>query len=364
METPERVRYSYEPAGAQPSAVPGQARRSLALRIKRGGMQGLGAQFVLRAVTGVAAAASFAVIFIMLAFLIAYAYPAIRFNGLGFVTGTQWNIGNLYGSGTLARNGFIAQPGAQFGALVFIFGTLATSCLSMLFAVPFSMLVSLALVYRVAPRIRPLANALVELMAGVPSVVYGLWGMVVLVPWIGNRLGPFVTEHLGFVPFLGGGSGSGNGLLAATLILALMVTPIMVATIRDVVQAQPAAIFEASMALGSTSWQAVVRAVIPSVRNGIAAAVLIAFGRALGETMAVLMVCGSAINIFPQNIFASVNTIAAVIVSQLESALTDSSGMAQRSLAELAVVLFLITLIVNIVARAVLHGTDRAGSRA
>ena len=99
------------------------------------------------------------------------------------------------------------------------------------------------------------------------------------------------------------------------------------------------------MALGSTSWQAMVRAVIPSVRNGIVASVLLAFGRALGETMAVLMVCGAAINTFPQNVFSPVNTIAAVIVSQLESALTDSTGMAQRSLAELAVSLFVITLL-------------------
>ena len=114
------------------------------------------------------------------------------------------------------------------------------------------------------------------------------------------------------------------------------------------------------MALGGTSWQAVTRAVLPSVRGGVVASVLLAFGRALGETMAVLMVCGSAINSLPQNIYQPVNTIAAVIVSQLESALTDSSGMAQRSLAELAVVLFLITLAVNIIARVALHGADRS----
>jgi phosphate transport system permease protein len=305
---------------------------------------------------------SVGIIFVMLIFLAIYAYPAIVFNGIGFITGSLWNIGNQYGTGSLTRNGFLAQPGASFGSLVFIFGSLATSFLTMLFAVPLSLLVAIALVYRVHPRIRPLANSLVELMAGVPSVVYGLWGMVVLVPWIGNSLGPWVTTHLGFIPFLGGSAGSGNGLLAATFILVLMVTPIMVATTRDVVQAQSKLIFEASMALGSTSWQAVVKAVLPSVRNGITASVLIAFGRALGETMAVLMVCGSALNSYPSNIFQPVNTIAAVIVSQLESALTDSSGMAQKSLAELAVVLFIITLSINIIARTVLRGADRKGA--
>jgi phosphate transport system permease protein len=233
--------------------------------------------------------------------------------------------------------------------LVFVYGTIVTSALAMVLGVPISILVALALVYKVPRRLRPLANATVELMAGVPSVVYGLWGLVVLVPWIGQRLGPFFTSN----------AGSGNGLLASGIILAIMVIPIMVATMRDVILSQPKTIFEASMALGSTTWQAVTRAVLPSVRTGVAASVLVALGRALGETMAVLMVSGAAINQFPSNIFQAVNTIAAVIVSQLDSALTDASGVAQRSLAELALILFVITLAVNSVARIILHGTDR-----
>jgi phosphate transport system permease protein len=326
-------------------------------------LQRPGSQAVLRVITGIAAIVSFAIIFLMLFFLIAYAYPAIRFNGFGFFTSAIWNIGNQYGGTAVTRNGFTAESGASFGALVFIFGSLATAFVTMIIAVPLSLMVALALVYRVPRRIRPLANALVELMAGVPSVVYGLWGMVVLVPWIGQAFGPWVTAHLGFVPFLGGSSGSGNGLAASVFILSLMVIPIMVSTTRDVILAQSNSLFEASMALGGTSWQAVTRAVLPSVRSGIFASVLLAFGRALGETMAVLMVCGAAVNAFPQNFFSPVNTIAAVIVSQLESALTDASGMAQRSLAELAVVLFVITLIVNIIARGVMRGADRAEGR-
>ena len=302
---------------------------------------------------------SVAIVALILIFLLVFSFPAIRFNGLNIITGTIWNIGNQYGSGTITHNGVTAQSGAEFGGLVFIFGTLATSVLAMLFAVPLSLLVALAIAYRVPPRARFIANALVELMAGVPSVVYGLWGLVVLVPWIGGFLAPLITGHAGNLPLFGGGAGSGNGLLAAAIILALMVVPIMVATMRDVILAQSPTIFEASMALGSTSWQAVTRAVIPSVRNGVVASVLVAFGRALGETMAVLMVSGAAINQFPANIFQAVNTIAAVIVSQLDSALTDSSGMAQRSLAQLALLLFLITLAVNIIARATLRGGDR-----
>ncbi len=308
-------------------------------------MQRIRTQPLLRLATGALALTSFGIIFLMLAFLFVYAYPAIRFNGIGFLTSVTWNIGNQYGSGTVTRGGFTGQEGAAFGALVFICGTVLSSFLAMLAAIPFSLLVAVAIVYRVPPVLKPLTNAVVELMAGVPSVIYGLWGMIVLVPFIGAKLAP---------------SGNGNGLLAATVILALMVVPIMVATTRDVVQAQSSSIYEASMALGSTSWHAVTRAVLPSVRNGIAGSVLLAFGRALGETMAVLMVCGAAINTLPHGIFSPINTIAAVIVSQLESALTDASGMAQRSLGELALALFLITLIVNGVARIILRGGDRS----
>jgi phosphate transport system permease protein len=322
------------------------------------------AQIGLRVLTGIAAFLSFAIIFLMLFFLIAYAYPAIRFNGLAFFIDPIWNIGNQYGSGVTTRNGFSGAPGASFGALVFIYGSVITAILTMVVAVPLSLMVALALVFRVPRRIRPLANALVELMAGVPSVVYGLWGLVVLVPWIGRQFAPFVTAHFGFIPFLGGQAGSGNGLAASVFILALMVIPIMVATTRDVILAQSPAIFEASMALGSSTWQAMTRAVLPSVRSGVVASILLAFGRALGETMAVLMVCGAAVNVFPQNIFSPVNTIAAVIVSQLESALTDATGMAQRSLAELACALFVITLLVNIAARTIMRNADRREGRA
>ncbi|HLI95016.1 MAG TPA: phosphate ABC transporter permease subunit PstC [Candidatus Baltobacteraceae bacterium] len=317
------------------------------------------AQFLFRYGFGAAALITALLMVLMLVFLVVFAFPAIKFNGWNILTGITWNIGNQYGSGVVTHNGVSAQPGASFGGLVFIFGTIITSALAMVLGVPISILVALALVYRIPRRIKPLANAAVELMAGVPSVVYGLWGLVVLVPWIGQRFGPFVTGHVGKLPVFGGEPGSGNGLLASGVILAIMVIPIMVATMRDVILAQSSSIFEASMALGSTSWQAVIRAVIPSVRSGMMASVLVALGRALGETMAVLMVSGAAVNQFPSNIFQAVNTIAAVIVSQLDSALTDASGMAQRSLAELAVVLFLITLIVNSIARAILHGADR-----
>jgi phosphate transport system permease protein len=142
-----------------------------------------------------------------------------------------------------------------------------------------------------------------------------------------------------------------------------MILPIMSATIRDVLIAFPRDQIEASLALGSTEWQAISRVALPAVRMGILASFVLAAGRALGETMAVLMVCGSAINVLPNGIFSPINTMAAVIVSQLDSALTDSTGMAQRSLGELALVLFAITLVVNFGARTLMRGLDRHGAK-
>jgi phosphate transport system permease protein len=299
------------------------------------------------------------IVFLIAAFLLLYAYPALRFNGATILTSAVWNLGNQYGTGVEQRGGFTGAPGASFGGAVFVFGTLATSTLAMLIATPLAILVAVALVYRVPRVLRLPVNTLVELMAGVPSVVYGLWGIGVLVPWIADTLGPWCAATFPDIPFIGGGAGSGDGLLAAGLMLAVMVVPIMAATIRDVLYRFPQATYEASMSLGATSWQTIAWLVLPAIRMQIVATAMLAVGRALGETMAVLMVCGSALNLLPATLFQPVNTIAAVIVSQLDSALTDPTGMAERSLAELAVLLFAITLTVNVLARVIMRGADR-----
>lgn len=299
------------------------------------------------------------IVFLIAAFLLIYSYPAIVFNGLEIFISPIWNVGNQYGSGVVTHHGFSAAPGASFGATIFIAGTLLSSALAMLVATPLAILVAVAMVYKVPRQLRLGVNTLVELMAGVPSVVYGLWGIGVLVPWIAANLGPWAADHFAYVPFIGGGAGSGNGLMAASLILAAMVFPIMAATMRDVIYRFPTDVYEASIGLGATSWQTVTRVVLPSIRVQMVASAMLALGRALGETMAVLMVCGSALNLLPGNVFQPINTVAAVIVSQLDSALTDPTGMAERTLAELAVILFAITLSVNLVARLIMRGADR-----
>lgn len=289
-----------------------------------------------------------ALIVMMLVFLFIYAWPAIRFNGWTFFTTLTWNIGNLYGGTVAHRNGYTASPGASYGIVVFLFGTITSTALALVIATPLAILVAIALTYRIPRRLAPVIGALVELMAGIPSVVYGLWGVIVLTPFIAT-----VIVH----------GGAGYGLLASGIILALMIMPIMSATIRDVLLAFPHELIEASVSLGSTQWQATYRVALPALRTPILAAFILAAGRALGETMAVLMVSGSAINTLPDGIASPINTIAATIVSQLDSALTDSTGMAQRTLGELALVLFLITLVVNFGARAIMRGADRAGQQ-
>ena len=302
---------------------------------------------VLRYGTGVCALSTAVIVFLIAAFLVYYAYPAVRFNGAGILSGLQWNIGNQYGTGVENHGGFVGEPGASFGGLVFITGTLLSSAIAMLIATPLAILCAIAMHYRVPHRLKTPVNTLVELMAGVPSVVYGVWGVGVLVPWIAARFGG------------SGGATSGYGLLSCSFILAVMVFPIMAATMRDVISRFPTITFEGAVGLGATTWQSVTNLVLPAIRPQMFAAMMLALGRALGETMAVLMVCGSALNQLPQGMFSPINTIAAVIVSQLDSSLTDPTGMAERSLAELALILFAITLSVNLIARLIMRGGDR-----
>ncbi|MBV8423704.1 MAG: phosphate ABC transporter permease subunit PstC [Candidatus Eremiobacteraeota bacterium] len=314
---------------------------------------------ILRYGTTTTAVATAAIVFLVALFLAIYAYPAIVFNGFGILTHFEWNLGNQYGTGVERHGGFTGAPGASFGAFVFILGTLVSSALAMAIATPLAILVAVAMHYRVPKQLKTPVNTLVELMAGVPSVVYGLWGVGVLVPWIASTVGPFFSAHVPGVSFIGAGAASGNGLLATGFILAVMIFPIMAATMRDVISTFPTIIFEGAIGLGATPWQSVTTLVLPAIRTQMFAAAMLALGRAVGETMAVLMVCGSALNQLPQTIFAPINTIAAVIVSQLDSALTDPTGMAERSLAEIALLLFAITLTVNLLARLIMRGGDR-----
>jgi len=273
-------------------------------------------------------------------FLVVYSGQAMIFNGLHFVTNINWDLGDLYSDPVTVR-GISVPPGASYGILVFIVGTLVSSGIAILIAVPLSIGAAICLAEAVPHRIRPALSMLVELVAVVPSVVFGLWGIAVLIPFIGHYLSP---------------TGNGYGLLAASIVLALMITPIIASTLLDALLQVPKENRESAFALGATHFEVVSKAMLPMVRTTLIGGIVLALGRALGETMAVLMVSGGGINILPTSLFSPISTIASFIVSQLDSAEADPTNMSVRTLSEIALVLFIITLAVNAAAKLLTSG--------
>jgi len=273
-------------------------------------------------------------------FLVVYSGQAMIFNGLHFVTNINWDLGDLYSDPVTVR-GISVPPGANYGILVFIIGTLVSSGIAILIAVPLSIGAAIYLAEAVPHRIRPALSMLVELVAVVPSVVFGLWGIAVLIPFIGHHLSP---------------TGNGYGLLAASIVLALMITPIIASTLLDALLQVPKENRESAFALGATHFEVVSKAMLPMVRTTLIGGIVLALGRALGETMAVLMVSGGGINILPTSLFSPISTIASFIVSQLDSAEADPTNMSVRTLSEIALVLFIITLAVNAAAKLLTSG--------
>jgi phosphate transport system permease protein len=280
-------------------------------------------------------------------FLLIYAAPAIGFNGLGFVTGITWNLGNLYSDPVTVR-GFTVPDGADYGILVFVVGTLLSSFLAILIALPLSVGAAIFLAEAVPHHIRPVLSLLVELVAVVPSVVFGLWGIAVLIPLIGHYVSP---------------SGNGYGLLSSSIVLALMITPIIATTLLDALLQVPKENRESAFGLGATHFEVVAKAMMPMVRTTLIGSVVLALGRALGETLAVAMVSGGALNILPHSLFSPISTIASFILTQLDSAQSDPTNMAVRSLAEIALALLIITLAVNAGAKLLTSGAFNVRKR-
>lgn len=285
--------------------------------------------------------------------------PSMRYMGWSFLTHIKWDIGNLYGAAPIHKNGVTAMQGATFGALPLIVGTLASSVIAVIIAVPVSIFTAMILAYQVRGWFGTVLSILVELLAGLPSVVIGLWGIIVLAPWVGHRLGPFLT-HIGVViPFFRGPVNTGLGLLTSGIALSLMIIPIITATTRDLLARVPLLYREAGIGLGMTSFEVVRIVCLPFIRDGLIGAVALGWGRAMGETMAVLMVSGNASNYLPQNLYSPIATMASQIASQLDSALQDSSHMAIHAMSELAAVLLVITVLTNFAARWLVSRSNR-----
>ncbi len=254
---------------------------------------------------------------------------AIEKFGLGFVTGSEWN-----------------PVTEEFGAYPLIFGTLLSSFLALLIAVPLSLGVAVYLTEFAPRRIRGPAAFLIELLAAIPSVVYGLWGIFVLIPILKNQVFPALESVLGWTPFFQGPI-YGPSMLSASIILAIMVMPYIMSVSREVLLAVPASQREAALGLGATRWEAVVTAVVPYARSGIIGAVILGLGRALGETMAVTMLIGNRHEI-AASLFAPGYTMAAAIANEFSEAVAD---IHLAALAYVAFLLFLITVLVNAGAR-------------
>ncbi|QUR68801.1 phosphate ABC transporter permease subunit PstC [Mycobacterium spongiae] len=299
----------------------------------------------------------------VLATLIIEALPAIRVNGWHFFYATEWNPGNTYGA-TVVTDGVAHPVGAYYGALPLIVGTLATSAIALIIAVPVSVGAALAIVERLPKRLAAAVGIMLELLAGIPSVVVGLWGAMTFGPFIAHHIAPVIARNAPDVPVLNyfrGDTGNGEGLLVSGLVLAVMVIPIVAATTRDLFRQVPLLPREGAIALGMSRWECARRVTVPWVSSGIIGAVVLGLGRALGETMAVAMVSGAVLGTMPANIYSTMTTIAATVVSQLDSAMTDSTNFAVKTLAEAGLVLMVITLLTNIAARGMVRRVSRTG---
>jgi phosphate transport system permease protein len=245
----------------------------------------------------------------------------------------------------------------RFGALPFIYGTVVSSLISLLIAVPVSVGVAVFLVEK-APR--ALSNPIlfvVQLLAAIPSVVYGLWGIFVLAPMLRNHVYPTLQSSLGFLPLFRGNQ-NGLGLLTAGLILSIMVLPIVTAVTTDVLRAVPGTQREAALALGSTKWEATL-IVLQNAKSGISGAIILGLGRAIGETMAVTMVIGNRPQI-SASLFDPSFTIASAIANEFTEA---TSEIYLQSLIELGLILFLVTFIINMLARLLVWSVTRGEGR-
>jgi phosphate transport system permease protein len=263
------------------------------------------------------------------------AWPAFKAVHLSFVTSSDW-----------------VPEENKFGALAFIYGTLLSSFIALLFAVPVSVGIALFATEAAPRRLRKPVVYVMDLLAAVPSVVYGLWGLLVLAPNI-RPLYQSIADATDGVPVLGsvfGGEASGKSFMTAGLILAIMMTPIVTSLSREVIATVPRSQREAAYGMGATRWEMIRHTVLPWSRGGISGAVMLGLGRAMGETIAVALVIGSAAQItFPGD------AMAAVIVNQFG----EAGQLHKAALIGLGVVLFAITILVNVAARSVITRLDR-----
>ncbi|HEX3507740.1 MAG TPA: phosphate ABC transporter permease subunit PstC [Candidatus Dormibacteraeota bacterium] len=289
-----------------------------------------------RTVTAVISGAAPAALVVIVLTLLQQALPAIQQYGAAYLVRSTWNPVTL-----------------DFGALPYIYGTVVTSAIALAIALPVGVAVSLLLAEPGAQGIRAAMGTGIELLAAIPSVVYGIWALYVLAPFSLKYLETPITQHLGFIGFLGGPPRQ-YSFFTASLVLAIMILPTLAAVSRDVIRAVPRGLRESSVALGATWWETTWRVILPTARAGIFGATVLALGRALGETIAVTMVIGNRDEI-PPTIFAPGYTLASKIANEFSEA---TGTLYPAALIELGLVLILVTLTVNLIALLLVRSTQ------
>ncbi|KGF65744.1 phosphate ABC transporter permease subunit PstC [Pseudomonas lutea] len=266
---------------------------------------------------------------------------AFKTFGFEFLTSTEWDVVN-----------------GKFGALVPIYGTLVTSFLALLIAVPVSFGIAIFLTEVAPPWLRmPIASA-VELLAGIPSIIYGMWGLFVFGPFMAENMAPWINDNLGALPLIGPifqGPPLGIGMLTAGIVLAIMIIPFITSVMTEVFRSVPIALKESAYALGGTTWEVVWDIVLPYTRSAVVGGVFLGLGRALGETMAVTFVLGNA-HQFSASLMMPSSSIASVIANEFSEAYTD---LHRSALIALGFLLFVVTFIVLAIARLMLSRLSR-----
>jgi phosphate transport system permease protein len=296
----------------------------------------------------VTAGAAWLVLIVLVAVAVSMAWGgrlAFQTFGLHFITSKDWDV-----------------VGGQFGALVAIYGTLVSSVIALVIAVPVSIGIALFLT-DIAPgwSRRPIAVA-IELLAAIPSIIYGMWGLFVFAPFLSAHVEPWINDHLGQWPILGPlftGPPIGIGLLPAGIVLGIMIIPFISAVARDVFNAVPSGLREAAVSLGATRWEMLSRVTLPYTRSAVIGAIFLGLGRALGETMAVTFVIGNSHDLTASLLMPG-NSIAAALANEFTEADTD---LYRSSLIALAFLLFVVTFIILSIAKIMLLRIERVSGR-
>lgn len=265
---------------------------------------------------------------------------SIKAFGFGFYTTQEWDTGK-----------------ETFGALAPIYGTIVTSVIAILIAVPISFGIAVFLTELCPAFLKKPLGIAVELLAGIPSIIYGMWGFFVFAPWFAKHIQPFLIAKFGSIPVIGKlfqGMPLGFGLFTASLVLAIMIIPFIASVMRDVFSVTPKMLKESAYGLGSTTWEVVRYVVLPYTKAGVVGGIILGLGRALGETMAVTFVIGNAFNITPSLFRPGVS-----ITSALANGFAESDGLLQSSLLHLGFLLFVITFVVLVLSKLLLARLDK-----